>query len=321
MALRQRQAALAMAPARRAFTASAAVPAWLDAAALEPLQARFRRPPAYSYDDHAIGRRGAERADRLVPMVPPGGATLEVGAGDGMVSYHLTRRGFEATALDLSPALFDVRAGQAGVDFVTGDAAAMPFDDGRFDLVVSYNSFEHFGDPEQVMRELIRVTRPGGAIHLDFGPLYFSAYGLHGYRSVHVPYSHLLFERAVLEQYVAEHDLPPIPFESLNGWSVRRFRELWATHAAELSPVAYREIPQIAGRELIVEHPSCFRDETDSFDDLLIAIIRATFRVTERGADSTSARREGATAPAHSGPAASRRAARGSRRRGGESQG
>jgi len=108
-------------------------------------------------------------------------------------------------------------------------------------------------------------------------------------------YSQLLFERAVLEQYVDDHGFDPIPFESLNGWSVGRFRRLWA---ADIETVGYREIPQIAGRELITEYPSCFRAKTDDFDDLRVALIRATFRV---GARRTGSR------PGSAGPAVSRR--------------
>jgi SAM-dependent methyltransferase len=282
VAVRAQQTRLAMRAAQRAFSSAPTEPAWLEPSELERLESRFEPPPTYSYDREAIDQRAAERASYLASLVDPGGSTLEVGSGDGMVSHALMGRGFTATAIDLAADRFHARAVESGVRFVNGDASAMPFDEHRFDLVASYNAFEHFADPGQVLSELIRITRPGGTIHLAFGPLYFSAWGLHGYRSVHTPYSHLLFERPVLERYVEERGLKPIPFDTLNGWPIGRYRRLFADHADELETVGYVESPQIAGRALIAEHPSCFRAKTDDFDDLLLASIRATFRVRAR---------------------------------------
>jgi ubiquinone/menaquinone biosynthesis C-methylase UbiE len=166
---------------------------------LDQLQTRYTPLAPYSYTDEALDQRGAQRAGHLVNLAAPGGKTLEVGSSDGMVSYHLAATGLNTAALDLSPALFDDRAEAAGVEFIQGDAAALPIDDRRFDLVFSYNSFEHLHDPAQALSEMIRVVRPGGTIHLDFGALYLSAYGLHAYRSVLVPFCHLLFEREALQ--------------------------------------------------------------------------------------------------------------------------
>ena len=102
-------------------------------------------------------------------------------------------------------------------------------------------------DPEAVLREAIRVTKPGGAIYLLFGPLYWSSYGLHASLSITVPFCHVLFDRPALESYVAERDLEPIPFATLNGWRVGQFRDLWRRHAASLKPEVYREIPSLPG--------------------------------------------------------------------------
>jgi SAM-dependent methyltransferase len=45
---------------------------------------------------------------------------------------------------------------------VEGDAAAMPFEDGAFDVAMSRFAFHHLEDPEAVAREMARVVRPGG---------------------------------------------------------------------------------------------------------------------------------------------------------------
>jgi len=96
--------------------------------------------------------------------------------------------------------------------------------------------------------------------------------------SITVPFCHALFDRPALESYVAERDLAPIPFDTLNGWHVGQFRDLWRRHAASLEPEVYREIPSLHGIDLVAQHPSCFRSKTDDFDDLLVANIEARFR-------------------------------------------
>jgi SAM-dependent methyltransferase len=267
--------------ARRAFDAASRSPECLDPGLLPGLQKRYRGAvtSGYGYDPDSLERRGAERARVLRPLLKRAGVrALEIACADAMVSCHLARAGARATALDLTNALFDERARAAGVHLVQADAAEMPFPDAEFDLVSSFNAFEHLTDPEAVLREAIRVTRPGGVIYLLFGPLYWSPYGLHAMPSITVPFCHVLFDRSTLEDYVAEHHLEPIRFEVLNRWSLGRFRDLWRRHASSLAPELYREIPSLHGIELVVEYPSCFRSKIDHFDDILVSNIEVRFR-------------------------------------------
>ena len=277
---KRRYAGVRARAARRAFESAERSPAWLDAELLPRLHERYPRCGyGYGYDPHALARRGAERARVLGRLLKqPGMSTLELACADGMVSYELATAGARATALDVSDALFDSRARDAGVRFVEADAAQIPCAEAQFDLVCSYNAFEHFADPDAVLREAIRVTKPGGTIYLLFGPLYWSSYGLHALRSICVPFCHLLFDRASLESYVDERRLAAIPFETLNGWSLGQFRDLWRRHAASLRPDVYREIPSVHGIDLVTDHPSCFRSKTDDFDNLLVGVIEARFR-------------------------------------------
>ena len=61
------------------------------------------------------------------------------------------------------------------------DASRMDFPDGSFDLVHSFNVFEHLPDPAVVLEEKIRVTRPGGCVLTHFH-LYSSDFGGHDVR-------------------------------------------------------------------------------------------------------------------------------------------
>ncbi|MFP5284008.1 MAG: class I SAM-dependent methyltransferase [Actinomycetes bacterium] len=109
------------------------------------------------------------------------GHTLEVGIGTGLNLPHYPT-GVRLTGLDWSPgmlALAGRRAGRLGrrVTLVQGDARTLPYADAGFDTVVA--TFVLCGVPEEgaVLREMVRVLRPGGRLLLadhvasSFAPL------------------------------------------------------------------------------------------------------------------------------------------------------
>src|SRR5207244_11059813 len=51
--------------------------------------------------------------------------------------------------------------------FVAGDATALPFEDGYFDLAGTRRTLHHMRRPELAVAELVRVTRPGGRILVE----------------------------------------------------------------------------------------------------------------------------------------------------------
>jgi SAM-dependent methyltransferase len=97
----------------------------------------------------------------LVP--PPGRRTLEVGCGEGRVSRDLAARGHHVTAVDASSLLIGLAKESAPhIQHVRADAAALPFADGTFDLVVFYNSLMDIDDMETSVKEAARVLVRGG---------------------------------------------------------------------------------------------------------------------------------------------------------------
>ena len=267
-------------PTRRALLAAPTEPAFLDRAALEALQARFPEPPAYGYDPRAVEERGRIRARELLAMPGADRATdfLELGCWDGMVSAGLARAGKRASGIDYRNEGFDARATAAGAKLVVMDASQLTFEDATFDFVFSYDAFEHFDSPGRVLEETIRVLRPGGMLYVDFGPLFLSPLGQHAYRSIRVPYCQCLFAPETLAEFTAAHALPAIEFDHVNRWTIARFRELFARHAASLARVRWHESRDLSHLALIREYPSCFRSKSDQFEDFVVAHVSALFR-------------------------------------------
>ena len=99
-----------------------------------------------------------------------GARILDVGCGTGRHLPRIRERGGEPVGLDLSPSLL-AEAARTGVPLVRGDMRALPFAEGRFDGLTSlFTSFGYFSRDEDrtVVREAVRVLRPGGFHVLDF---------------------------------------------------------------------------------------------------------------------------------------------------------
>jgi SAM-dependent methyltransferase len=117
----------------------------------------------------------AERHDDLVVTVrrllsPLRGdeRALDVGCGAGALAYALAPLVGEVIGIDASEELVNVAREHAppGCAFVVGDAEALPFPYGDFDLVGCLRVLHHVRRPELVVAEIARVTRPGGTILL-----------------------------------------------------------------------------------------------------------------------------------------------------------
>ncbi len=106
------------------------------------------------------------RAPFFAHIVPaPGRRTLEIGCGEGRVARDLVVRGYAVTAVDASPTLlrYAQEADPAG-RYLVADAAALPFADGTFDLVVAYNALMDIADMPGAVREAARASWNRGAV-------------------------------------------------------------------------------------------------------------------------------------------------------------
>jgi demethylmenaquinone methyltransferase/2-methoxy-6-polyprenyl-1,4-benzoquinol methylase len=113
-------------------------------------------------------RRAAVAAD-----LRAGGRGLDVACGSGKLTRELLKVAGPTglvVGLDFSGSMLRVARGHAGGPaYVRGDALRLPFEDRAFDAVTVAFGLRNFADPEQGLREMARVLRPGGrALVLEF---------------------------------------------------------------------------------------------------------------------------------------------------------
>lgn len=129
---------------------------------------------AAGFSDPARNSAFTRHLDRLVRFMEPEldleDIVLEVAAGTALVSRAIARRVRHVTALDLTPAMLAEGKREADHDgvmnitFSRGDATALPYLDRSFTLVVTRFSLHQVADPEAVVAEMARVSRPGAAL-------------------------------------------------------------------------------------------------------------------------------------------------------------
>lgn len=98
----------------------------------------------------------------------PGERVLDVAAGTGTMSAMFAEDGANVTALDFSSGMLAEARRRHGdderIEFVQGDATRLPFDDAAFDATTVSFGIRNFNDPLAALREMRRVTKPGGRI-------------------------------------------------------------------------------------------------------------------------------------------------------------
>ncbi len=101
--------------------------------------------------------------------IAPGDEVLDVAVGDGNTAILAARAGATVTGVDLTPAQLDLARSRCAVEGVEvdlreGNAEALPFPDGSFDVVVSSLGLIFAPDHDAAGSEAARVVRPGGRV-------------------------------------------------------------------------------------------------------------------------------------------------------------
>jgi SAM-dependent methyltransferase len=98
---------------------------------------------------------------RLLAGCPQASTILEVGCGTGHFTRWFAEQGLQARGLDLSRPMLTEAARLGSPLCVRGDALALPFSTGAFDLVGLITALEFLPEPVQALAEGLRVARQG----------------------------------------------------------------------------------------------------------------------------------------------------------------
>jgi SAM-dependent methyltransferase len=141
-------------------------------------------PEVYTHGHHESvlrshkWRTAENSAAYLLPHLAQDAKVLDVGCGPGTITADLADRVPQGhvTGIDFAQEIIEQAkqtvGGRTNLDFATGDVYALDYPDGSFDVVHAHQVLQHLGDPVRALREMRRVTKPGGLIaarDVDYG--------------------------------------------------------------------------------------------------------------------------------------------------------
>lgn len=183
--------------------------------------------------DRFYGTLAADSVAQLQAYVDLRGATvLDVGGGPGYFAQAF--RGAGASYVSIEADLGELSArSEPGPGSVLGSALSLPIRDGSVDVCYSSNVLEHVADPERMLAEMVRVTRPGGTVFCSY-TLWLSFWGGHETAPWHYVGGHRAARR-----YTRRHGHPPKNVYGTSLFAVSAAQVLrWARHRADVEVVA-----------------------------------------------------------------------------------
>jgi SAM-dependent methyltransferase len=213
-------------------------------------------------DDHHWWYRGRRRIiraelDRL--PLPAGGRVLDAGCGSGRTLEELSPYG-EVYGIELDPGAADVARARGRGEVQIGRLEELPWEDRSFDLITCLDVIEHTPDDRVTLRELRRVSRPGGFLLVTV-PAYQGLWSMHDVANHHYRrYSRWRLRAAARE----------------SGWGVRRMTSF---NGLLLGPAA---AVRLAERRRLREPDSDYKPELTLAPEWLNSLLEQPLRIEAR---------------------------------------
>lgn len=137
------------------------------------------KPKSVTLDDERVLPDSADRAtflahmaryEHVLPMIAPSDRVLETACGAGYGTHRISQRARSVVAIDYSPLALSYareRFAAPNLHYLQMDCHRLAFASAAFDLVVSFEVFEHLERPQEYAAECARVLRPGGRLVLS----------------------------------------------------------------------------------------------------------------------------------------------------------
>ena len=186
---------------------------------------------------------------------------LDFGCGSGTEAAEMAEHGARRViGIDIDDESLERARAQALARGVADRTTFANDTNEAVDVITSLDAFEHFQDPDAILRKMASVLKPGGEVLASFGPIWFHPLGGHFYSVF--PWAHLLFSETALVRWRSLHKtdgLQSIAATGLNRMTIQRFRKV-----VERSPLKFRSFEMVPIRPLRRFHNRLTREFTTS---------------------------------------------------------
>jgi SAM-dependent methyltransferase len=178
-----------------------------------------------------------------------GKTVIDFGCGIGGNSIEMARRGAgKVIGIDIQDRWLSIAAEQAERSGVTDRCKFLKNTEERADVIVALDSFEHFENPGEVLRQMSQLLKPNGCIRAAFGPTWLHPLGGHLFSVF--PWAHLIFTENALIRWRADFKTDGATRfgeidGGLNQLTIRHFKRL-----VEDSPLRIAEFETLPIRQL-----------------------------------------------------------------------
>ena len=218
----------------------------------------------------AYSRFEYEKTDRFLARFPnppklEGKRVLDFGCRNGGAVVRYAMLGAtEVIGLDVDADMFPPARDLARefhvadkIDFRVSNDETLPVESGSIDIVLTEDVMEHVRNPETMLRELMRVLKPGGGLYSRFGPMWLHPHGVHLWDVFPGPWTHVLFPERIVcavrgRQKRDARDAQSYSEVYLNQMTVKRFKDLVRTSGFEIE---YLRVAGIYGADALAKLP------------------------------------------------------------------
>jgi ubiquinone/menaquinone biosynthesis C-methylase UbiE len=244
-----------------------------------------------------------------------GVALLDVGCGDGsnclvlgqqparmlvgvdldLPMFSNSARGEQTRSLAARIVQAPMSRSDGRLRFAQMNATLLGFTDGAFDALMSRSAMEHIRPIDVALREMVRVVRDGGLIHLSIDPYYWVR-GCHKRGIVDIPWAHARLTLAEYSRFVVSREGEEVAtercrrLETLNRFTVTEWRLLIDQMGCEV--LEWRESHSALGEHLLARYPEVLETLLPgvTLGDLLCERIKVWLRKAPRAhRDATAA--------------------------------